>query len=118
MGTKREGCMIPRCDNLHRAQGFCTRHYRMALRSGEIIAVPPKRKLTEEDIAQIKMLLAAGDLKQKEIAAQYGVSCAMVSKINTKVSHDGGDTGPSNYRYGSINVVPIKQQMARNEDGR
>jgi hypothetical protein len=117
MGSKREGCQMPGCEELHRAQGFCTSHYRKALRRGEIIATPPKPRLTEEDIAQIKSLLATGELKQKEIATQYGVSCAMVSKINTKVSHDGGDTGPNNYRYGCVNVVPIKQQVARNEDG-
>jgi hypothetical protein len=108
MGSKREGCTIPGCDELHRAQGFCTSHYRKALRRGEIIAMPTPLKLTKEDVDQIKMLLTAGDLSQKAIALQYEVSAAMISKINTGVSYSGKDTGPRNYRYGGVNVVPIK----------
>lgn len=68
---------------------------RRAVRSNEVASKNYKRKLTEQQVREIKRLLAAGNLTQKEIATKFSVARSTITEIK------------SGRRWKHLNVIPL-----------
>lgn len=95
--VRRPSCAIDGCDGehvtagqchfgdgLHRSKGLCSFHYFRNLR-GIPLEAPvekpnPTRKLTADDVRQIRRLRSEKGQTLRVIAARYGVSMCAVSK--------------------------------------
>ena len=68
---------------------------RQAVKSSEVASKNYKRKLTEQQVREIKRLLAAGNLTHKEIATKFGVARSTITEIK------------SGRRWKHLNVIPL-----------
>ncbi len=68
---------------------------RRAVKSSEVASKNYKRKLTEQQVREIKRLLAAGNLTHKEIATKFGVARSTITEIK------------SGRRWKHLNVIPL-----------
>ena len=72
------------CDREYRAKGFCGFHYFRDLRGiplGKPVVKPnPSRKLTADDVRQIRHMREHDGQTLRVIAERYGVSMCAVSK--------------------------------------
>ena len=68
---------------------------KQAVKSSEVASKNYKRKLTEQQVREIKRLLAAGNLTHKEIATKFGVARSTITEIK------------SGRRWKHLNVIPL-----------
>ncbi|MEW2478735.1 hypothetical protein AB0876_04015 [Mycobacterium sp. NPDC049093] len=79
------GCSVQGCGGEHRAKGFCEFHYFRDLRGipldKPVVKPNPARKLTPDDVRQIRHERLYEGQPLRVIAARYGVSECAISSI-------------------------------------
>ncbi len=81
-------CCEAGCTEAVHAKGYCRLHYQRAARAAAASAAgadtPARSKLTEQDVADIRRLVAEGRARQVDLARAYGVSRARICLIVKK----------------------------------
>ena len=75
---------------------------RQAVKPSEVACKNYRRKLTPEQVVEIKRLLAAGNLTHKEIATKFSVARSTITEIK------------SGRRWKHLNVIPLTVEIMQN----